>query len=148
MRSRREFTAGVGGVIAVTGLAGCSTDSEGAEGVTRDFFQALIAEDLDSANELLSPESPVYPIEQSLMPGDEQELLDTEEITLEQHRTWSDENRGSETIPETNREALLEDTGATEAAHILVTFESDGREAEATSIVGLFDDEWLVYTLA
>lgn len=155
MQSRRTVLAGVGGLLTTTALAGCSGDDAQSEDtddvgdpeeVVREYFELLLDGDVEAVNERLHADSGLYPIGEDDVPEDDGSVASVEELTLEEHEEWRNENTGpTGNVPEDIREEMLSELGASEVVHILVTSSIEEEEQQVVVYAGLFDNEWLVY---
>lgn len=96
MKSRRDLLTGIGAAGVVT-IAGCSSSGDGENGdnrssnqsnssvtpetVTKRFWEALINEEYETANEILHSGSLNYPLDESDISIANMEVVTVEEVT-------------------------------------------------------------------
>lgn len=161
MTDRREFLAGVataGTVVA----AGCSSvpfldDSDGPEAAAEQYLTAAQDADTEAANEVLHPESALYPIDEGDTASDEQftvigvsEASTREIVELDADRREMSDDITEEQIQEQigiredRIEELVAEIGADEYAWVIATIEENGREEVPIPTVQ-DDGDWYVY---
>ena len=161
MTNRREFLAGVA-TAGTVAAAGCSSvpfldDSDGPEAVVEQYLTAAQDADPEAANEVLHPESTLYPVEgDDAESGEEFTLIGVREAsTREIVELNADRQGGSDEITEEQIQERIEiqeegigevvdEIGADDYAWVIATIEED--EREETPIPTVRDDgDWYVY---
>ncbi|MFC6753423.1 hypothetical protein [Halorubrum tibetense] len=156
---RRQFITGVATVSAVA-LAGCG-DSEGggrelsdrtAEDAVEQYYTAANDDDVESANEVIHPESEAHPIEEADLEDFDATLIEVNQLSTREFVEWEQGGELSEEEIEQEverQEEVLNDVieffDADDAALVLVTEEVDGEEIETTVRTVQDDGDWYLY---
>jgi len=141
MAKRRQFIAGVVTVGTVS-VAGCTGILGGSpEGAVEQYFEAGQEGDVEAMNEVLHPESDIYPIEEDDVTDGDITFVDAEEISpselVERFELFDDEEDVEEELQDAEDEV-----GADNVAIVWVTFEEDGEEEEFPFFVVEDDGDW------
>ncbi|MCL9815307.1 TcaA second domain-containing protein [Natranaeroarchaeum aerophilus] len=155
MVNRRQFITGVATASAAA-VAGCSSVpfiSSGPENAYEEYFEAIQNGDAEAVNEILHPEAPSYPVEESSVQADI-ELIEANEVsTREVLEFWAEQSGDSGDVTdesvqnqEEHTESRLDEYGADDHAWVLITIEGGEGEQEA-SVEAIQDGEdWYCYT--
>ena len=166
MVSRRQFIAGVATASTVV-IAGCSNSSSsgsspliggGSEVAVEQFFTAAQTGDVDSANEVLHPESPQYPVEEGdLETSDDftvnivdqvspRELVEREIEQLNGSGDGPTDEEIEKAVDEYEEQAeeTIDEIGADDHAYVWVSVEADGEENGLPIETVQDDGDWYV----
>jgi len=149
MTNRRKFIASVG-VAGTVAIAGCSNvpliGGGGPEGAVEQYFTAANEGNAEKANEVLHPESSIYPVDEATLESNQDtELVSVEEIsTAELAETDSLYGSGSKEELERAKENIKSETGADEVAFVMITAEQDGETQEQPLPVVKDGGDWMI----
>ncbi|MCL9812771.1 twin-arginine translocation signal domain-containing protein [Natranaeroarchaeum aerophilus] len=164
MVSRRGFLSGVASTGAVA-IAGCSSSSvpviggdSGPEDAVEQYLTAGQSGDIEAANEVLHPESSIYPVEEGdLENEDDFTVNDIDQVSTRERVEWEMEQFGDSGDEATEEEIQdrverldqdaeeeLDELGADDYAWVLVSLQGDDDdEDEEVPLVTVQDDgDW------
>lgn len=160
MASRRQFLTGVASTGVVT-IAGCSSSipliggGSGPEDVVEQYLTAGQTGDIEAANEVLHPESSIYPLEEGDL-EDEGDFtvnsinqVSTREIVeWEMERFGDSEDEATEEEiqerverVEQDAEEEVDEMGADDYAWVLVTLQGDDEDEEEEAPLRTIEDD-------
>ena len=153
MGSRRQFLIGVttAGTIAIAGCSGGGSGG-GPEDTVEQYATAAKNNDTETANELLHPESPLYPIEEdaasefTLNNIEQATIRETVEILAAQRTGESTEEEIQSEINSTEQavEQKVDDIGADEYSFVVVTVTENGEQRKFELLTVQDDGDWLI----
>jgi len=162
MANRRQFITGVAVTSTVT-IAGCSsqlTTQKDPEEVVEQYYTALQNGDTESANEVLHPEHPEYPIEEENLEQRDFTVNEINQVSprevIEQHPeligvvggvselTEEEIEEGANRLREPAEE-IVDETGSDDYAWVVITVDENSEESKDIRLTIEDDGNWLIY---
>ena len=147
------------GTVGTIAIAGCSSSGSGnadssdstgnsgsdmgPEDTAEQYYKAIIEADIETANDLLHPESEIYPAEEGDFEAGNVTLVSTEELSLSEFAE-RDSSIDSEEEALDQVQDAIDETGADSLAIVWVTFREDGETNEGPLFVAEVDDSFKI----
>lgn len=160
MVDRRQFLTGVAtaSAVAIAGCSGGPLSGGGPEAAVEQYLTAAQNGDVESANEVLHPESYQYPVEEGDMENqDDLTVNEVNRVSPRELVEWrieqyggSGEEPSEEEIEEQigtyeeQAEQRIDELGVDDLAWVLVSIEANGEEQETPITTVQDDGDWYV----